>query len=247
MKNANNKTKKEKRGLYISLALCLIAITLAAWGTYDSLSGFIDENDPSLGGDKDVNITITTPSPSPITSPVPSPSAEASPSPDGDDPEDVNTEVIEETPKPEAVQPPVDNSASINETFMYPVSSKEIIAEYSASELVYNETMKDYRAHKGIDLKANLGDSVFACNNGEVTAVYKDLLLGNVVVIKHGEYDFFYCGLEDNILVEKGDTVSNANPIGTIGVIPSEAHSQHLHLQIKKGVEYVDPSDLVFE
>ena len=42
-KDTQGKRKSgEKRGFYIALAVCLAAIGIAAWSTYDTVSGFLE-------------------------------------------------------------------------------------------------------------------------------------------------------------------------------------------------------------
>jgi len=39
---AERKKSTERRGFYLALAVCLTAIGIAAWSTYDTVSGFLD-------------------------------------------------------------------------------------------------------------------------------------------------------------------------------------------------------------
>ena len=38
---AERKKSTERRGFYLALAVCLTAIGIAAWSTYDTVSGFL--------------------------------------------------------------------------------------------------------------------------------------------------------------------------------------------------------------
>ncbi|MEG1427274.1 MAG: hypothetical protein RSC76_06250, partial [Oscillospiraceae bacterium] len=41
--------KRERRGLYFALAVCLVAIGIAAWGTYNSVSSYMSSKTPVSG------------------------------------------------------------------------------------------------------------------------------------------------------------------------------------------------------
>lgn len=265
MKNSNEEIKKEKRGMYIALGICLVAVTLAGIGTYSGIQNFVSSvEDSTISVDND-DVEVD-----------PEPYAEN----DGDQDvsqdlvDDVTEEIAEDITEeePEIVsndevisaqesdddisgvttqdEEPVYTETSkdtykLSDSFMYPVSGN-IVQEYSGDNLVYNSTMGDYRVHSGIDISASVGDSVYACNAGEVIACYYDLLLGYVVVIEHGEYEFWYCGLSETLLVEEGDIVNDGDVIGTVDVVPSETETTHIHLQISKNGEFINPDEVNF-
>ena len=113
---------------------------------------------------------------------------------------------------------------------------------YSTNSLIYSKTYDDMRTHNGIDILAETGTVVKPIAKGSVKDVYEDLLLGNTVVIDHGDQVYsYYSGLND-VSVKKGDDVSATKVIGTVGEVPSEClDAPHLHLMIKKGNEYQSP------
>ena len=113
---------------------------------------------------------------------------------------------------------------------------------YSTNSLIYSKTYDDMRTHNGIDILAETGTVVKPIAKGTVKDVYEDLLLGNTVVINHGDEVYsYYSGLND-VSVKKGDDVSATKVIGTVGEVPSEClDAPHLHLMIKKGDEYQSP------
>ena len=136
------------------------------------------------------------------------------------------------TPSPEAAD---------KKEFVLPVDGK-IFAAFSGDELVYNETMGDWRTHNGIDIRADKGAVVKACCDGTVENVYSDGMLGSVVEIKNGSYTVRLCGLAENTMVHKGDRVKQNQPIGTVGEIPLELSADsHIHLEIIKDGAYKNP------
>lgn len=214
--------------MYLALAFCLVAIAIAALFTYVSLTDFINENE--VDGD---NVLLEySEADSQIEEDEESSLAEES---------SLDEEINEENPADDEV-----NAVpyTCTEEFLYPVGNSEITTGYSCDTLIYNETMKDYRLHNAVDFSANEGDSVYSANNGIVLDVYYDLLLGNVVVIEHGEYIFYYCGLEVSINV--GDVVSIGDELGVISVVPYESESFHLHLEVKVNEEYINPLSVNF-
>ena len=130
-------------------------------------------------------------------------------------------------------------------TFIPPVGG-EITKAFSGDELVYAETMRDYRTHNGIDLASPKGETVHAMASGVVTDIRWDDLLGNMIVIRHGDYEAAYCGLGGTALVHVGDTVTLGQDIGSVLDVPCEIIEQaHIHLEVKRNGEYIDPSELL--
>ncbi len=98
--------------------------------------------------------------------------------------------------------------------------------------------------HDGIDLAAPRGRIVFATAPGRVVFAGYKRRAGNVVVIEHpGGYRSFYAHL-DEILVPPGITVSQGNPIGTVGTT-GWTTGAHLHFKITKGFRVLDPMKVI--
>ena len=133
----------------------------------------------------------------------------------------------------------VTNNNVINEepvnaiiTYYMPVINASVLKEYSATELQYNSTLKQWEAHKAVDFLASSGSEVKAITSGKVIDVYTNYLEGTVVKIQHDNGLISeYGSLSDNVKVSKGDTVaSNA----TIGFVSASANAEsndgaHLH------------------
>lgn len=93
--------------------------------------------------------------------------------------------------------------------------------------------------HRGIDLKAN-SSQILSMLRGKVIAAGYNPLLGNFVKIRHGKYEAVY-GHLSQIHVVKGDHVLPGSLLGISGST-GKATGDHLHLTIKKGTEYINPS-----
>lgn len=119
----------------------------------------------------------------------------------------------------------------------------EPLVEFSGAELVYNETMADWRTHNGADYALAKGEEVTPVCGGTVTAVTQDALWGTVVEVTDQEDRLWrYCGLTDPA-VSPGDGVTTATTLGKVGSVPAEAHTaDHVHLECLKGEDYQDPA-----
>ncbi len=126
-------------------------------------------------------------------------------------------------------------AAPVTDLYVLPLTN-EVSRPFSNGELVFSETMQDWRVHNGVDFVGKEGDTVKAAATGRVSAIREDVLWGNVVEIDHG-YGIVsrYCGvLARNIKV--GDTVAVGEPIGVLKTVPcEEADAPHLHLEVLSG------------
>lgn len=109
-----------------------------------------------------------------------------------------------------------------------------------------NPFYKAYVQHRGIDLIAARGTPVYASADGEVTVSrFNYSNVGNQVVIRHaGGYETVYCHLQDR-LVRPGQVVRRGQRIGSVGM-SGHAYAPHLHYEILKDGENLDPIDYFF-
>lgn len=87
--------------------------------------------------------------------------------------------------------------------------------------------------HYGIDVAAPIGTPVAAIQDGKVTKSYYSSSYGNVVFIKHGEYEAVYAHLNKRY-VGQGDYISKGEKIGEVGNT-GESRGAHLHLELHQG------------
>ena len=128
--------------------------------------------------------------------------------------------------------------------FTRPVDGK-VLEEFSDNNLVYNEALKDWRAHSGVDLEAESGQQVIAAANGIIERVF-DSNMGKCVEIDHQNgYKTIYANLDENIQIKPGDEVAEGDVIGLIGntALGDATDIPHLHFEITKDGENVDPKD----
>lgn len=127
-----------------------------------------------------------------------------------------------------------------NDSFVYPFGT-EIGKDYSLTP-VYDETMEDWRIHKGIDFLGEKGADVVAVGDGKVTKVIADPSWGYCIEVDHGDFTARYCGIEQGTCAGIDDVVSKGDLIGKLGDIPCESKQEiHLHFETVKDGEWIDP------
>lgn len=133
-----------------------------------------------------------------------------------------------------------------SEKYVLPTSGG-VLKKFSMSP-VFDETMGDWRSHGGTDFEASEGEEIKAVGNGRVTKVISDPSWGYIVEIDCGEFTARYCGLHQGTTVKINDTVSEGDTVGIIGIIPCESAVQsHLHLEIVKDGDRVDPETVLYK
>ena len=272
-----SENKARKNGFYLALAVCLVAVGIAAWSTYDTVRSYLTSTNgtPSSSQVQETDKTSSAPGKttsgrtrdddpeSPRTAATPAPARQtlgsvtnrnANSRTEADRVSESASSAGNELP--EAAEPPEVSSEpplpvnaplyEISEELIFPLSSGEIPLAYSAGAPVYSQTMKDWRIHIGMDVKGESGEQVLACGNGQVKRTYTDRMLGNVVEIEHGDYEFYYCGLGENYLVKEGDIVTKGQAIGTVTAVPFEAAEKpHLHLEVRRDSIAIDPQTIL--
>ena len=148
-------------------------------------------------------------------------------------------------PKEDAVS--VSKATKVTETkFIRPVNGK-VIEEFSDNNLIYNEALRDWRTHNGVDLEAESGTQVVAAANGVIENVF-DSNMGMCVLIDHQNgYKTVYANLDDNIVVKKGDEVAEGDVIGIVGstALGDATDLPHLHFEITKDGNNVNPTEYI--
>ena len=129
-------------------------------------------------------------------------------------------------------------------TFAMPVDG-EIVRGFAKDSLVYSETLQEWIVHQAIDIKANSRDVVKAAAEGTVVAIKNDPRYGLTVIIEHdGGFKTIYSNLLTAEFVVQGEKVKQGQTLGTIGSSATFeiADEPHLHFEMLKNSEYIDPS-----
>ena len=95
-------------------------------------------------------------------------------------------------------------------------------------------------AHKGIDLKGKLRDSVIAANSGKVVYAGSGLVgYGKLLIIKHNDQFLSAYGHNHRLLVSEGQMVKVGQAIAEMGNTGTDVVK--LHFEIRKNGKPVDP------
>ena len=207
------------KGLYIALALCLIAGGTVAYLSYANRA-------PAAEVSAAAPIIEVKPQPQP-TKPV--------------------------SPKPPVKEEPIEeptSTAAPTEFLPQVVSPLDgtTVTVFSMTELMYDDTMADWRTHNGLDIQAGEGDAVKTAAAGTVVSVRNDELMGTTVVIDHaGGYTTTYASLQENPPVLSGDQVAAGDIIGCVGstAAAESGMGPHLHFSVSKDGTVIDPSEYV--
>ena len=122
------------------------------------------------------------------------------------------------------------------------------VTVFSMTELMYDETMADWRTHDGLDIQAAEGDEVKTAAAGMVLRVSDDELMGTTVVIEHEDgYTTHYSSLQTAPPVAPGQWVEAGDVIGLVGSTAAAENTmgQHLHFSVSKDGEMIDPAEYV--
>lgn len=155
----------------------------------------------------------------------------------------------EESKKAETKKQETKKEESKPEVFSFakPVDG-EIIKEYAKDNLVYSETLEEWTTHLGWDIKADKTTVVKSSAIGKVKSIKNDPRYGLSIIIEHQDgYETLYSNLLSTEFVTVGEEVKQGQSIGTVGNTAAFeiADTAHLHFEITKNGENVDPTTLV--
>ena len=141
-------------------------------------------------------------------------------------------------------KPEIEENKKEEIKFSAPVKGK-ILRDFARDSLVYSDTLQEWVTHNGVDIKADKTAVVTAAAKGKVYAIKNDPRYGLTVVIEHDDgYETVYSNLLTAEFVVEGEEVKQGQTIGTAGNTASFESSMecHLHFEILKDGEYLDPS-----
>ena len=229
------------RGLYIAL---LVLVAMVGVGMY---AGRIQSDMPTDGAAFDEDAWKEAVEESGIEVIDVDEAAEDVPGTQAKEPETVpaETKSVENTVSYDTVQT---SAEAVPEFSLERPCNGAILRDCSIDRLVYCETMDDWRTHNGIDIAAAIGDPVKAAEAGIVSQVYKDQLLGVVVVIDHQNgTTTLYANLQNEGFIQPGTVVKKGDIIGGVGKCGAlEANlATHLHFEVQTDGRYRDPGEFI--
>lgn len=218
-----------KKGLYISLGACLLALAGAGVAAYNKTMDSINET---------LSIADSAITAAPAENKV--------------------TDVPKTTAKTESSSSAKDKTGSSSKDSKNDLDIKtqpdimpvkgDIITPFSNGELVKSETLGVWKTHDGVDIKADAGTAVKAMNKGVVIKVWNDALWGSCVKIDHGSGVIgHYYGLAANAQVSEGDRVNSGDTIGSVGDTAQIEVSlpSHLHFALERNQRWIDPIEFI--
>ncbi len=231
------RSRKERVGFFTALSICIVAVGMAAYSTYTSLTGIFDNNASESVAvnnvvtgvvEKETEQTDAETSEE-VTEPVETKAEE--------------TEFVETEPK--ETKTALQTMVAVKTSLSYPLDKRKVLNEYS-EETVYNKTLNQWQAHTGVDFACDKGDNVYSMGDGEVKRIYDDDMLGKTIVVKAATYTAYYSGMSGNVKVEKGSVVKEGDVLGTAGTVPCEdLEEDHIHIAVKVDGQYTDPLTLI--
>ena len=120
----------------------------------------------------------------------------------------------------------------------------EVIRTFENASLSWSKTLEQWQTHPGVDFAAELGEVVRAAEDGEVIAAYKDVLLGNVIEIRHENgWVTRYAALNTLELVEIGQQVAQGETISSAAntALSEEDLGAHVHFELLVDGLQVEP------
>lgn len=131
-----------------------------------------------------------------------------------------------------------------NKPELLPLDQTKELKATSEFGMAMHPILKLEKMHKGIDLRANVGDPVYATSAGTIEIASFDDNHGFNILIKHSEvYQSRYSHLqryvvEANAFVKKGQIIGYAGSTG-------QSTGPHLHFEIIKDGEHVNPRSII--
>lgn len=140
---------------------------------------------------------------------------------------------------------PAETQQPASPRFTRPVAG-EVMAHFSGEELLYNETMGDWRTHNGTDFAAAYGDTVCSITAGTVKSVREDVLWGWTVEVEGNDGLLRYTGLAHKPAVKEGEAVAVGAVLGKVDELDAEiAQDPHLHVEYEKDGRLHNVMDLL--
>lgn len=128
----------------------------------------------------------------------------------------------------------------LGETYSHPRNRHFITSPFWSKRLIMQYRIKKGRKirlkdklniHRGVDLRGNNGDPVYAMADGRVAIAEPMYYEGNFVVIDHGNRIFSYYMHLSKLTVKEGDVITAGNQVGNVGSTGLSTGA-HLHVSL---------------
>jgi murein DD-endopeptidase MepM/ murein hydrolase activator NlpD len=224
----SEQTKKNisKTGFFLALACCFIALCI---GTVTTVRNFKDEK-ARIESAEDVENNVDN---------IPATQAR-------EDYISTNPTTKEEAEMTVAATTAEPATEEITAKYILPIDNT-VTNGFSNGELIYSETMRDYRVHNGIDISAQSGEEVKSFSKSKIVKIYKDDLYGDAIVADLGDnLTAYYFGVMANPDISEGSDVTAGQVIGKVSsVLCESAEESHIHFAVQKGEDFIDPLTII--
>jgi murein DD-endopeptidase MepM/ murein hydrolase activator NlpD len=122
--------------------------------------------------------------------------------------------------------------------FSWPVPSSTRVTEEYGNRI--HPILNIPQFHNGIDIGAPTGDSIVAAYRGKVIAAAYSAVMGNYIMIDHGDAVYTIYMHASKLLVAEGAEVSKGQKIALVGST-GRSTGPHLHFSVRVSGEYVSP------
>ena len=134
--------------------------------------------------------------------------------------------------------------------FICPISYKNdiVIRNDNRGDGLFASSRSGRRLHKGLDLLADVGTSVYAAKSGRVVSATQNKGMGKYIIIRHRSNLLTIYGHLSNCFVSKGDYVRQDQVIGSVGKTGNAKAAgmlPHLHFEIRKDGVPLDPLEYI--
>lgn len=129
-------------------------------------------------------------------------------------------------------------------SFYSPVLNFTVGKDYVGDALIYNATLKQWEAHKSVDLLVAEGTNVYACLDGTVASITESYLSGTTIEVSHNNGLITkYSSLSKDVSVKVGDSIKSGQKLGVASTCANSSDlGTHLRLQVLKDGKAVDPN-----
>lgn len=245
-----SQSKKEHKGFYAALGVCILAIAAAVYIGINGMMNRLNEDQTlDLSEPESTQSEKTSDWNYPSTKDITKDTTKEVTKPESDIPtEQPKTEVsmAEQVVNPVQEQP-IEQTQATALQFMMPLEG-EILNPFSNGDLVKSKTLKEWRTHDGVDVKAVADTPVKCIADGTIEEIKEDPMWGVCISVAHtGNYVSYYYGLKPNIDVKVGQEVKVGDVLGAVGNTTEIeiAEDSHLHFGVKKEGVWIDPMSLM--
>lgn len=159
---------------------------------------------------------------------------------------DLATESIQEPVENRTSSPEVTLHFSESDALAWPVVGN-ILMNYSMNQVIYYETLNQYRYNPSIVIESTVGTPITAAADGKVLSIRENVETGGTIVCDLGDgYELTYGQLE-NYAVSEGDYVEKGDILGYVAE-PSIFYSEegcNVYFKMTKDGEPVNPLNIM--